>query len=630
MTTETANGSALDHELPSKEDPHSELAVDDEHARDEADDFLEERLKEAAIIEPPDGGYGWIVLGCAFFCNVIVDGIIFTAPERLLPMWETSFGGKSPLPAFTCSLLTGSYLLVRLQACWRTLTGAIESPCSAPFLAACGFLLSAIVQEQLLLCFTFGIVGGAGLGLVFLAAVVSVSEYFNQKRALATGIAVCGSGIGTAGLSTLNPWIIERLGGDWRLYCVFICCFAAIALFFGWFFKPLQPSSTQLNEVAEITADYIGRNGEPGSQFGEESGLSRAEYTSSPHIPPGVAIERFPQSNGGGLSGSRHLGAGRPFLSTIELHASRQGDKAHMSQQDLAKFASKASLAELNRPLSKIDIFYPGSTKTLAATAAPTAKADGRSRTKSGRDLYLSTIGLPTADDYVDSGSHAWYHGIVKQLKSLLDISLLRSPSFLILALGGFLTLICFFVPFIWPKAKGVDEVRSKYLVTAMGLINIVARVLCGWISDHPRVDPLVVSNVAVISGGVATMVLPYFDSFTAFAIYCIPFASGVASFAALRSVICANLLGMERLTNAYGFLMLFMGIAALIGPPFASFLKNISNGFGLAFTVMGGFMTLSGIISLPLRRINNWERKRDEVPPTSAVELQPLAEKSA
>lgn len=44
----------------------------------------------------------------------------------------------------------------------------------------------------------------------------------------------------------------------------------------------------------------------------------------------------------------------------------------------------------------------------------------------------------------------------------------------------------------------------------------------------------------------------------------------GVASFAALRSVISADLLGMERLTNAYGFLMLFMGCAALIGPPFA------------------------------------------------------------
>lgn len=60
------------------------------HAGD--DDSVEEHLKHAAIIEAPDGGYGWIVLICAFFCNVIVDGIIFTAPETLCKFfWALGF-----------------------------------------------------------------------------------------------------------------------------------------------------------------------------------------------------------------------------------------------------------------------------------------------------------------------------------------------------------------------------------------------------------------------------------------------------------------------------------------------------------------------------------------------------------
>jgi MFS family permease len=171
-----------------------------------------------------------------------------------------------------------------------------------------------------------------------------------------------------------------------------------------------------------------------------------------------------------------------------------------------------------------------------------------------------------------------------------------------------------------------------------MGILNIFGRLLCGWIADRPNVDPLVVSNIAVIMGGIATSCLPLFDSYSAFIIYCFPFALGVASFAALRSVICADLLGMERLTNAYGFLMLFMGVAALLGPPFAAFLKSKTASFGLAFVVMGCFMILrlvrdtlisnlttnlmfSGLISLPLRRINAWERKRD----APEHELQPL-----
>ena len=42
----------------------------------------------------------------------------------------------------------------------------------------------------------------------------------------------------------------------------------------------------------------------------------------------------------------------------------------------------------------------------------------------------------------------------------------------------------------------------------------------------------------------------------------------------------------------------------------------------------LGSFMTLSGLISLPLRKINEWERKRgglDDSDKTNHMELQPL-----
>ena len=38
---------------------------------------------------------------------------------------------------------------------------------------------------------------GIGLGMIYLPAIVSVTYYFEKKRAFATGLAVCGSGIGT-------------------------------------------------------------------------------------------------------------------------------------------------------------------------------------------------------------------------------------------------------------------------------------------------------------------------------------------------------------------------------------------------------------------------------------------------
>ena len=50
----------------------------------------------------------------------------------------------------------------------------------------------------------FYVFSGLGFGLIYLPAIVSVSMYFEKKRGAATGIAVCGSGLGTAVFSPLT------------------------------------------------------------------------------------------------------------------------------------------------------------------------------------------------------------------------------------------------------------------------------------------------------------------------------------------------------------------------------------------------------------------------------------------
>lgn len=42
------------------------------------------------------------------------------------------------------------------------------------------------------------------------------------------------------------------------------------------------------------------------------------------------------------------------------------------------------------------------------------------------------------------------------------------------------------------------------------------------------------------------------------------------AVFASLRSIIVVDLVGLEKLTNAFGLLLLFQGMAAAVGSPVA------------------------------------------------------------
>jgi MFS family permease len=48
---------------------------------------------------------------------------------------------------------------------------------------------------------------GIGLGMIYLPAIVSVTCYFEERRAFATGIAVCGSGFGTFVLVSFNVFL---------------------------------------------------------------------------------------------------------------------------------------------------------------------------------------------------------------------------------------------------------------------------------------------------------------------------------------------------------------------------------------------------------------------------------------
>jgi len=42
------------------------------------------------------------------------------------------------------------------------------------------------------------------------------------------------------------------------------------------------------------------------------------------------------------------------------------------------------------------------------------------------------------------------------------------------------------------------------------------------------------------------------------------------ACFASLRSILIVELMGLDKLTNAFGLLLLFQGVAAVIGSPIA------------------------------------------------------------
>ena len=93
------------------------------------------------------------------------------------------------------------------NTCRMTILGSI--------LATAGFLLSTVFSSMWPLYLTFGLLSGFGLSLCYVAAIVIVAYYFDRRRSFATGISVCGSGVGTFVFAPLTQHLVEEYGG-WR------------------------------------------------------------------------------------------------------------------------------------------------------------------------------------------------------------------------------------------------------------------------------------------------------------------------------------------------------------------------------------------------------------------------------
>lgn len=173
---------------------------------------------------------------------------------------------------------------------------------------------------------------------------------------------------------------------------------------------------------------------------------------------------------------------------------------------------SRRSHADLARPFYRDDIFFGASLTRLPQYT---------SRTSLG--YHLAVTHVPTKEDAQEEESSTCTicpEAVRRALATMLDVSLFRSPTFVILALSGFFTMLGFFVPYMYLKQRAVDnhanESSSDWLVSAIGVSNIVGRIMCGLMSSMPKVSPLWLNNIALSLGGIATMLsgLCYHDAY--------------------------------------------------------------------------------------------------------------------
>ncbi|CAD7087991.1 unnamed protein product [Hermetia illucens] len=188
---------------------------------------------------PPDGGWGWVIVVVSFICNATIDGICLTY-GRLIPDLTKDMNIDVSKAITISSLMNGMYFLV------GPVVSAIANKVGFRPVAMVGGVICAVsvfggsyCRTWLGLTVCYGFIAGWGFGMVMAPATIIVGYYFEKYRALVTGIAICGSGVGTLIFSPIYGDFVDRYG--WRNTLRLQAAFCLLVAILAFLFRPLLP-----------------------------------------------------------------------------------------------------------------------------------------------------------------------------------------------------------------------------------------------------------------------------------------------------------------------------------------------------------------------------------------------------
>ena len=267
---------------------------------------------------------------------------------------------------------------------------------------------------------------GLGFGLMYLPSIVMVGHYFDKRRAFATGITVCGSGIGTFVFAPLGSYLVDEY--TWRGANMIIAGIILNGCIFGMCFRPLKAKRARCVTVKQ--SNIMNTIAESKRRNRTISGCSATDgtiITTENHFLPKVD-EVEAQGAGGDMNVNQSLAVCVGSRTSV---GSRRGNGAyHRSGHNIAASSRsihdiKKSNQELANPMNRQDALLVGSVKNLPEY-------------KSAHNVEEYTKSVTNIHDPEESTASK----IKNFLFNMFDFSLLKCITFIMLCSSGVLVFL--------------------------------------------------------------------------------------------------------------------------------------------------------------------------------------------
>ncbi|KAF9101620.1 hypothetical protein BGX29_005443 [Mortierella sp. GBA35] len=198
-----------------------------------------EKGQESTSMAPPDGGYGWVVVGACFLNNFSMLGIMFSWGIFQQLYKDEVFPGQTNAVSWIGTLAFGfMYIVGGISSLFAARIGYRKMIFMGSFLVSGGLIAASFATEVWHLYLSQGILYGLGAAMANPCVLAAPSQWFVVRRGMASGIGISGSGVGGLVFSVLIEKLNASIGHRWCLrvlgiivWCSMITCSLLIRQF---------------------------------------------------------------------------------------------------------------------------------------------------------------------------------------------------------------------------------------------------------------------------------------------------------------------------------------------------------------------------------------------------------------
>ncbi|XP_047206998.1 monocarboxylate transporter 12-B-like isoform X3 [Girardinichthys multiradiatus] len=489
----------------------------------------------------------------------------------------------------------GSFLGNRLSCRATVFLGGI--------LSSVGLVLSSFASSLEFLYASLGVLTGLGFALSYTPAIAMVGRYFSERKALAYGIALSGSGIGTFLLAPAVQLFIDHY--SWR----------GALLILGGFVSNLCICGAPMRPPEQNRAERIWGNNMTNVEKGCMTAVLQTELPEK--IPTDWGQAEPKQQQMQNLKDKHGLVISIGTFKNLGLDNDKIQESITLlpSPKLTVTRVTDKKMAECVLLSNKLETMLEETGVSGTTILKRNMKDEKNNSNNTWMNAYekrensISSEEIPTDgfDETISTEplvfSQPLSRGQSFCFKAKDEFGFLWIPRFLILSISFvFLAFGCsvpvvYLVPYA--LSVGVKHQHAAFLMSIFGVSGIVGNITFGWITDRKCLKGyrMLSYMVAISMEGFCCMFLPFLHSFSLLVMFSILYGYFDGAYVALIPVVTSDTVGSAHLTSALGVVYFLHAIPYLVSPPIGGWFVDQTGNYASTFFVCGASFFLSSLV---------------------------------